>query len=209
MKQLVLGVLVTAAISFGYRLVGTFNASAGNAPPSREAPKVIQPKNPIQPAAVRVDRNTLERQLTRTDTTGPNRTRRGEEASKRSSPVPRSVAKPIIGEPMGNLATTRTPPPSIPPGPRMVGPDGIVFHAIGRATLAVSTAKLKPPPTEVEPIVLAPVPLPPEESPAPMVRNDTSLSPEPLIPAKPGISPVRGKMIGPDGIEFHPVQRGN
>src|SRR5438105_4130187 len=131
MKQLVFGVLITAAISFGYRLVGTFNASAGDAPPPREKPKAVQPKNPIQPAAVRVDRNTLERQLTRNDTTGPNRTRRGEEASKRSSPVPRSMAKPITGELIGDLATTRTPPPTITRG-KMIGPDGIEFHPIQR-----------------------------------------------------------------------------
>ena len=101
MKQLIVVVLVAALLSLGYRLAATINADAdpGTVPaPKEEAPKEPKPNTSIQPAVVRVDRPSAERDLARDDKTGPNRTRRGGQASQRSQPVPRSAArKPLAG----------------------------------------------------------------------------------------------------------------
>jgi hypothetical protein len=201
-KHLVIAVLVAALLSLGYRLVGTITADADSAPPppKRETPPEVQPNNLIQPAVGRVDSATTERNLARNETSGPNRTRRGDEAGQRSCPVPRSTAKPYFGT-TGELATARTPPPA-PPILRMVGPDGLVYHKVGTAPSTVSALRLTPPPTD-EPLVQAP-PAAPE--PAPLVRDDKPLSSEPLAPPA-TIAPAHGKTVGPDGIEFHPIQR--
>jgi hypothetical protein len=210
MKQLVIGVLAMALISLGYRLVGTFTVTAEDAPARSEQPEtppIIEPNNPIQPAADRVDKPTPEENSARDDTTGPDRTRRGNEASQKSSAVPRSAAKPILGDAVLDLAAARTPPPAPPPQPRMVSPDGIVFHKIGPAPSLVSSAR-RTPPLEAETLVKTTI-LPPQAETPSIVGDDKPLSPEPPVPLPPTIAAARGKMIGPDGIEFQPVKRGH
>ncbi len=209
MKQLVIAVLVAALLSLGIRLASTFTADAdsGAAPPpaKQEAPQEQQPKDSIQPAAVRVDRPSAEREPARDETTGPNRTRRGDAASQRSPAVPRSAAKPLIGAEAADLATART-PPAMPPKPRMFGPDGVVFQRLDTASPRVSGVRMTPPSVE-ESLVQAPPSAPQRELVAPpVVRNEKPLSPEPLPPA-PTVTPAHGRMVGPDGIEFHAVQR--
>ena len=102
--------------------------------------------------------------------------------------------------PNANDLATGAPPPLLapPPQPRTFGPDGIVYHKVGAAPSVVATLRLTPPPAE-EPLVQAPPA-------APLVRDDKPLSPEPLPPPQPTIVPAHGKTVGPDGIEFHPIQ---
>jgi hypothetical protein len=207
MKQLVIAVLVAALLSLGYRLAGTLTADADSAPPPKqEAPPDPQPIDPIQSAAIRVDRPSAERYEARDDRTGPNRTRRGDEASLRSQAVPRSAAKPLDGANAADLATART-PPAAPPQPRTFGPDGIVYQKLGAATPSVSSARLTPPPAEEPSVSAAPLdhddkPLSPEP---PVVVDDKPSSPEPLPAPQPPIAPAHGRTVSPDGIEFHTV----
>jgi hypothetical protein len=199
MKQLVIAVLLAALLSLSYRLVGTFTAEAGNAPappsPKHEPSPAHEAKPPIQPAAVRVDQSCAE-------CSG------GEEASRPSRTVVRAVAKPLLGVRPTDLAVARTPPPPAPLERLMVGPEGIAYRKVGAPPSTVSALRTTPPPDD-EPLVQAPPPAPVSEPVTPVVRNDKPLSPEPVVEASPVLVPVRGKMIGPDGIEYRPVSRGH
>lgn len=195
MKQLAIGILLAALLSLGCRLFGTLTLDANNVPPPPvpEAPEELDPENAIQLAAVHFDRPAP----------GPDQTQTSDTARTPSSTTPASTAKPLTGMQSSDLATARTPPPAAPPAPRMYSPDGIAYHKVNASSTVSALRRNAPPPVEA----LAQTPIEPEAQPAPVFRADKLQTPEPSPAPKPTIAAVHGKMIGPDGIEYLPLQR--